>query len=181
MSNLVFNYKDQNPVHFEEQNNDILVNATEMAKVFGKKTELFLKSENTKAFIGVLIRQPNGGRIKNLERKDIIQNRGRNGVYFHRLLAIKFAAWLSPEFEVWVFSTIESVLFGELGRFNTSLKESAQRKLKMDALTEKLNTVPEYLELQQLKQDEKAAKWNRKLLLEKQLEKFTDQLSLSFD
>lgn len=53
-----------------------MVNATEMAKLFNKKTELFLKSDHAKAFIKVANRQPNGGQI--------IDNRGRNGIYFNK-------------------------------------------------------------------------------------------------
>lgn len=31
----------------------------------------------------------------------------------YRTLAIKFAAWLSPAFEVWIYETIENLLFSE--------------------------------------------------------------------
>lgn len=42
----------------------------------------------------------------------MVQNRGHMGIYFDRKLALKFAAWLSPEFEVWVFSTLDEIIFG---------------------------------------------------------------------
>nr|NQU91580.1 hypothetical protein [Bacteroidota bacterium] len=30
----------------------------------------------------------------------------------HRILALKFAAWLDPHFEVWIFSTIDQIILG---------------------------------------------------------------------
>jgi len=30
----------------------------------------------------------------------------------HRVLALKFAAWLDPAFELWVFTTIDTIILG---------------------------------------------------------------------
>src|SRR5690606_4999210 len=99
MKALEFIYQDTE-IHFSlnPTDEDVMVNATEMAKHFGKRTEDFIKTKNTKDFIKVLEKKI----IHTLIRGQIIDNRGRNGIYFHRILALKFAAWLSPEFEVWV-------------------------------------------------------------------------------
>lgn len=45
----------------------------------------------------------------------------------HRVLALKFAAWLSPDFEVWVYSTIEQLLFGK----HVEREKSFERTLKL--------------------------------------------------
>ena len=105
MKTLEFIYQETQ-IHFlvNPLDKNVMVNATEMAKLFDKKTELFLKSEHAKAFIEVANRQPNGGRI--------IDTRGRNGIFFNKRLALKFAAWLSPEFEYWIYSTIDEIIFG---------------------------------------------------------------------
>lgn len=104
MKNLQFIYQETE-IHFALQNEgNVMINATDMAKHFNKKTKLFLKSDHAKAYIEVLKRAPNGAQI--------IDDRGRNGIYFERKLALKFAAWLSPEFEFWVFSTLDNILFG---------------------------------------------------------------------
>lgn len=98
---------------------NVMVNATEMAKVFDKRIDVFLKAEHTKAFIEALKLQfefpPYGG---NSEAKQtgksvqIIDARGHMGTYFDRRLALKFAAWLNPDFEVWIYSTIDEIMFG---------------------------------------------------------------------
>jgi len=105
MKTLEFIYQETQ-IHFlvNPLDKNVMVNATEMAKIFDKKTELFLKSQHAKAFIEVANRQPNG--------RQIIEDRGRNGIYFNKRLALKFAAWLSPEFEYWIYSTIDEIVFG---------------------------------------------------------------------
>lgn len=101
---------EETAIHFLKNPNDrnVMVNATDMAKAFGKRTDVFLKTDHAKAFIDALIRTPNGGR----KEDEIIQRRSRNGVFFDRRLALKFAAWLSPEFEVWVYSKIDDITYG---------------------------------------------------------------------
>lgn len=69
----------------------------------------------------------------------MIDYKGRNGTYFHRVLALKFAAWLDPMFEVWIYSKIEEVLFGKAkiaGQkiSEVSLQEAKIKKLREDIL-----------------------------------------------
>ena len=46
----------------------------------------------------------------------------------HRVLALKFAAWLNPSFELWVYSTIETLLFGRY----VEREQSLERSLKLE-------------------------------------------------
>ena len=46
----------------------------------------------------------------------------------HRILALKFAAWLDPDFEVWVFETIDNLLLGHY----KEQKEATAEKLKAE-------------------------------------------------
>jgi hypothetical protein len=109
MNTLEFLYQETQ-IHFlvNPTDNNVMVNATEMAKMFGKRIDHFTKSEHAKAFIKVAERPPNGVR----SNSNIVQNRGHMGIYFERKLALKFAAWLSPEFEYWVFTTLDEIMFG---------------------------------------------------------------------
>lgn len=129
MTNLNFSYEGQEIDFVPVGTTEVMVNATEMAKAFGKRTEDFMKTSNTKSFIEVMEKQIilplNGGRI--------IENRGRNGLYFHRLLALKFAAWLSPEFELWVFKTIDEFLYGSY----ITWRNAQKAKLETEQLLEK--------------------------------------------
>jgi KilA-N domain len=97
-------------IEFDLSKENIMINATEMAKIYGKRVGDFLDNEGTKAFIEVLKLTPNS---VNLEA-EIINTRGRSGTWMCRILAIKFAAWLDTEFEVWVYYTIDKLMFGDL-------------------------------------------------------------------
>lgn len=162
MKSLELIYQDTE-IHFlvNPTEKNVMINATEMAKAFGKQTKLFLKAANTKAFIeamkrnpdcrlngtqmvpvqpgerppfggrsnqtsddlsthirvdkeaqSVSERAPNGARSEYLSDDDIIQRRGHAGTYFHQVLALKFAGWLDPDFELWVYYRIRDMLFG---------------------------------------------------------------------
>jgi hypothetical protein len=137
-----FIYQDTQ-IHFLLSNSDnVMVNATEMAKAFNRRIDFFLKTEPTKAFINALEFPPIGGNSESISRENLIQTRGQNGTYFHRILAIKFAAWLDPNFEVWIYSTIDKILFGHykehwdahvLQEKAKEKMEKAKRKLLLDA------------------------------------------------
>jgi hypothetical protein len=43
---------------------------------------------------------------------DLIISRQKLGTWMHRVLALKFAAWLHPDFEVQVYSTVDHLLYG---------------------------------------------------------------------
>ena len=52
----------------------------------------------------------------------------------HRVLALKFAAWLSSDFEVWVYSTIEKLLFGKYVERDQSHKRTLELQKELDKL-----------------------------------------------
>lgn len=98
-------------IHFLVNPNDknVMVNATEMAKLFDKRTDHYLKSQSTKELISKLKLTPNGG---SLDEKNVIDFRGRNGIFFCEILAIDFATWLDINFKIWVYDTIRKVTLG---------------------------------------------------------------------
>jgi len=102
-------YENQE-IEFDIDKNHIMVNATEMAKIFGKRVDVFLKTDHAKRFIKALESTPFGVNSRLLKRDEIIQTRGQLGTFFHRVLALKFAAWLDVYFELWVFTTIDKII-----------------------------------------------------------------------
>lgn len=98
----VFEY-DGSAISFNLER-DIMINATQMAKPFGKETSQFLINQQTKDFIKVL-----EGRLGN-PSLEIRRGGTSPGTWMHQKLALKFAAWLSPEFELWCFDRIEELL-----------------------------------------------------------------------
>lgn len=172
MKAVEFIYQDMQ-IHFAlHQNQNVMVNATEMAKVFNKRTDVFLKTDHVKAFIEVLKLPPNGGSLiseltpfgteeTKLKEEDIIEFRGRNGIYFHPHLALKFAAWLDPAFEVWVYSAIHQILFSNYNKHSEAALIQIEAKKELDELTNLLKANPEFdkfFELQQIVKTSNAEK-----------------------
>ena len=61
MEVLNFVYNDQ-PIEFQPNGDDnVMVNATQMAKVFGKRMDVFLKADHVQEFISVVELTPFGG------------------------------------------------------------------------------------------------------------------------
>jgi sulfatase maturation enzyme AslB (radical SAM superfamily) len=93
---------------------NVKVNATEMAKIFGKRVGDFLANDSVKAFISEMELTLNGVNSKQQKEITLVETRGTKGTWMHRVLALKFAAWLNVKFEVWIYLTIEDILFGKL-------------------------------------------------------------------
>lgn len=100
----VFNYHGHG-ITFSMDNGDVMVNLTEMAKPFGKLPAHFLSNEQTKSYIQVLKESLTIGIpiVTTVEGK-------YGGTWAHQKLALKFAAWLNPRFELWIFDRIEELL-----------------------------------------------------------------------
>lgn len=138
MKALEFIYQETQ-IHFLLGNDkNVMVNATEMAKAFGKRTDVFLKTDNVKTFIERLNLPPNGGRLN----EKIVDERGRNGIYFNRLLALKFAAWLDVDFEIWIYTCIEEILFGNYQKHWEAHMRQEAAKVRMNDLKNDLLVNP---------------------------------------
>jgi phage regulator Rha-like protein len=123
-----FIYNEQ-PIDFLPSGNDnLMVNATQMAKIIGKRVDHFLKSDHANEFINALELTPFGVSLTLLKREEIIKTVNGVNTWMHRVLALKFAAWLDPKFEVWVFSTIDEILLGHY----KEQKEATEAKLRAE-------------------------------------------------
>lgn len=159
-------------IEFEVINGNVMVNATQMAKAFDKRIDHFLKSEHANEFINVLEFPPFGGNSASLKRDEIIQTKGKSGTWMHRILALKFAAWLDAGFELWVYSTIDRILFDHYRKMEESLRRSAARQVRINKIKEELNDVPGFMELQQLELEERQEAYRRSKENKDQLELF---------
>ena len=118
-------------IDFSVENQNVMINATQMAQVFDKRVDVFLKTDHAQQYIKALENHlknqnklpPFGG---SLEAK-VVDFRGRNGVFFERRLALKFATWLDVEFELWVYTTIDKLILGQF----KELKDATTEKLKI--------------------------------------------------
>lgn len=94
-------------VHFDS---DGWINATEIASRHGKRLDLWLRNNETQEYIAALAR-----RLNTANQRDLIRTtRGRNGgTWLHPKLAVKFARWLSVDFEIWCDEQIDKLIHGE--------------------------------------------------------------------
>jgi phage antirepressor YoqD-like protein len=102
----LFAYNGNN-VTFKNENGVTFVNATEMAKAFGKRPQHFLSTDQTKEFLTVL------GQSRNLGFDELIivtQGGNNPGTWMHEDVAIEFSRWLSPAFAIWCNDRIRELL-----------------------------------------------------------------------
>jgi len=160
METHIFSF-NSHEIEFGFEKSNVMVNATEMAKIYGKKVNEFTSNENTKNFISAALKNGNS-RFLNVEKEeDLIISSQKSGTFMHRVLALKFAAWLDPDFEIWVYKTIDTILFDYYKKIEESLKQSANRKNRMDELKERLRINNEFQELEKLELEERQAASNR--------------------
>ncbi len=142
-------------IEFELVNGNVMVNATQMAKQFNAQVVAFTRNEETKKFISACLKSENSHFISIEKEEDLIISRQKSGTWMHRILALKFAAWLDPDFELWVYSTIDRILFDHYRKMEESLRRSAARQVRISKLKDELNDLPEFLELQKLEAEER--------------------------
>lgn len=107
-----FDYENHT-ITFEFTDGNKMVNATQMAKPFGKFVGHFLAVKRTKEYIILLKeRYRNSDNEKNRCVIKIIKagDAKLQGTWMDEKLALKFAAWLAPQFELWVYDRIHELL-----------------------------------------------------------------------
>lgn len=95
-----------NAVTFQTGDN-VMVNATEMAKAFDKSANHWLRNQQSIDFINEL------ARLRNCNPADIviIKNGGNNpGTWLHEDVALEFARWLAPAFAIWCNDRIKELM-----------------------------------------------------------------------
>lgn len=134
MKALEFIYQDTQIAFVLGNEKNVMVNATEMAKAFGKRTSDFLQNQSTIEFIKhveLTLKSVNSD-LK------MYENRGQSGMYFERRLALKFAAWLDVEFEVWIYNVIDDLLFGTAKAVGKKLTEKEKAKKDLSNIVENI-------------------------------------------
>ena len=85
-----------------------MVNATEMAKPFGKLAKDWLSNKSTKEFLSTL------SSVRTIPLTALVEiKQGGNkeqGTWMHEDVALEFARWLSPAFAIWCNDRIKELL-----------------------------------------------------------------------
>lgn len=113
MSNIIpFPYQGQ-LVRF---NSDGWINATDVAKRFGKRPNDWLSLPSTADYIDALKRHLFSDTGKSGNDQLIVSRRGGRdqGTWLHPKLAVAFARWLDVDFAVWCDLQIDALLHGEI-------------------------------------------------------------------
>ena len=123
-----------NTITFKLNDGIIMVNLTEMSKPYRKLPADFLRLHQTKLFIEVLRQKY----VMGIPITMVRQGGNNQGTWGHQKLALKFAGWLNPEFELWVYDKIEELLTQGYTKLESiSRKDLAQMLLDAEIEKEK--------------------------------------------
>lgn len=154
------------PFHYQGQvvrfNSEGWINATDVAKRFGKRPVDWLKQDETKQYMSVLAEALNCDPESLLETR---RGRYHSGTWLHPKLGVSFARWLDLKFAVWADLHIDALLRGELNE-----------KQQFDRACRALDDAKAVASLS----GRELACWrNKKLGLEHQVEYWRDQLQMT--
>lgn len=125
MSNIIpFPYQGQ-PVRF---NTDGWINATDVAKRFGKRPVDWLKQEETREYLVAL-----GEALKCDPESLLKTKRGRHdgGTWLHPKLGVRFAQWLDVRFAVWCDMQVDALLRSDVSvvqRYEEACRQLEDRR-----------------------------------------------------
>lgn len=157
------------PFHYQGQavrfNSDGWINATDVARRFGKKPIKWLELPSTKSYMAALERHL-CHEVRKSDFKLVEAIRGRRaGTWLHPKLAVAFARWLDDDFAVWADLHIDALLRGELNE-----------KQQFDRACRALDDAKAVASLS----GRELARWrNKKSGLEHEVEYWRDQLQMT--
>lgn len=149
MKTLEFIY-EETQIHFlvNPLDKNVMVNATEMAKLFGKQIDNFTRLEGTQKFIAALLKSENSKFVpsdvrEQLIEKDLIYSTNK-ATFMNRKLAIYFAFWIDVDFQIWIIDTIDEIVFGNYKKHWEAHAHQEQQKTLMENIKNKmlLNPTP---------------------------------------
>lgn len=171
MQTQIFQFNGQE-IEFGFEKSNLMVNATEMANLYNKKIEAFMRNEDTKNFINACLKTRNSEFLGIEKEEDLVISSQKSGTYMHRVLALKFAAWLNPDFELWVYRTIDFLLFEHYQKLEESMKKTASRKDKAEKIRNKYRQFEDFKELEILEREIRLEAYYRGKEIRNQLELF---------
>lgn len=98
-----------NLVRFDKVDGVTMINATQMAKPFGKRPVDWLQNQQAKDFIEAL------AEVRNSTSADLVRvtkggnDKNAQGTWMHEDVALEFARWLSPQFAIWCNDRIKEL------------------------------------------------------------------------
>ena len=105
---IIFNYQRSN-IPFALTGNDVMINATLMAKACGKRVFNYTRNSGFQELVDAVssVTQIRATELVMTVQSGIPQNQG---TWFHRLIAIHFAMWCNPKFGVWCLQKLDEII-----------------------------------------------------------------------
>ena len=173
---IVYDYKGSK-ISFANGKN-VMVNATEMAKSFGKTTKDWLRTNASSEFINSLsaVRQICPSQLVVVKKGN--SNEFEQGTWMHEDVALEFARWLSPAFAIWCNDRIKELLkYGMTAtqptldemvnnpdlviRIATQLKQEREEKARLEIQNAQANERIALQDTQLKQQAPKVIEWDK--------------------
>lgn len=106
MNTQVYSYNG-NDVSFHSGSNNILINATEMARPFNKTPKDYLRTQSSQDFINALSKRQN---CPLADLVQVIKGGNNAGTWLHEDIALDFAQWLNIDFKLWCNDRLKELL-----------------------------------------------------------------------
>ncbi len=148
--NQIFQYEGS-PITFSN-GGSVMVNATEMAKPFGKLPAGWLRNQQTQEFIKEL------SNMRNCIYAELVQvNSGSSenggGTWLHEDVALEFARWLSPKFAIWCNDRIKELLTKGTTSLQSPTNDDALILEAMNVLNKRLEASKRQLQIAESERD----------------------------
>lgn len=134
-----------------QKGDSVMVNATEMAKPFGKSATHWLRNQSTQEFINEL------AALRNCKGSDLVKIENGIGCWLHGDVALEFARWLSPAFSIWCNDRIKELLTTGVTTVSNDDEAIAYAMNVLQKRLESVNAEKKLLEHQNAQKDETIA------------------------
>jgi len=128
MKTVELNYKELTIDFLVDKNNNIKVNAVQLANIFDKRVQDFTNQKTIKDFIDIYTKSSKHS------KENILEFKSKTEVYMDSILGLKFATWLDSSLEIWFHKAIEDLKFEHYSAHFKALTAEQQEKAHFDKL-----------------------------------------------
>jgi hypothetical protein len=121
-----------------DNSDSLYINATQIAKHFGKQASKWIENKETLAYINALYQKQNFANGELVVSRKGGNDKSLTGTWIHKKLIIAFARWLSPDFAVWCDEVIEEIL--QTGSYSLQKEETQNEKVSLQKSLETVET-----------------------------------------
>ena len=123
---IAFSYEGK-AIDFNDREGKVMVNATQMGKLFKKKPGDWLRLQSTNDFLNALKDSQNADVRSGLFEEspklvDTVNGGNNRGTWMQEDVALEFSRWLSPAFAIWTNKHIKELLLNGRTALNNSKK-----------------------------------------------------------